>query len=140
LQMSYRFLEHATDAVVEVEAPTLEEALKAAGDAVIHTTLNPGSVEERETREFAVEGGDLRHLLLNWLEEVIYLLITEGFAIKRIEPRVTKSGKYAATCRVAGEPINLSRHGFKVEIKAPTFHDMEITLGDPVRMRFLLDL
>ncbi len=138
--MGYRFLEHATDAVIEVEAPTLEEAFQAAGDAVVETTLNPDAVDGTETREFFAEGKDLRYLLFSWLEEVVYLLITDGFAVKRLEPRISQSEKMRITCRATGEPIDLSRHGFKVEIKAPTFHDMEIKQNGGVYMRFLLDL
>ena len=42
---------------------------------------------------------------------------------------------------VAGEPLDVARHGFKVEIKAPTFHDMAVDVApDRVKMRFLLDL
>ena len=39
-----------------------------------------------------------------------------------------------------GEPLDLQKHNFKVEIKAPTFYDMEIRQNDGVYMRFLLDL
>ena len=139
--MSYRFLEHATDAIVEVEAPTLQEAFRAAGNAVVEITLDPGRVAGAETRRFSVEGADLRHLLLNWLEEVNYLLITDGFAIKSLEPEISRSAAgYRISCVVSGEPVDLSRHGFKVEIKAPTFHDMEIRQNGSVYMRFLLDL
>ncbi|MDC0217796.1 archease [Nitrosopumilus sp.] len=39
-----------------------------------------------------------------------------------------------------GENLDLKKHNFKVEIKAPTFYDMEIKTEDSVYMRFLLDL
>ncbi len=141
--MSFKFLEHATDAIVEVEAPTMVEALGEAANAVIHTTLNPEMVRPTESREIHAEGGDLRHMLFSWLEEVIYLLITKGFAIKEIKPHMSTRGDlYVITGRASGERMDLSRHGFKVEIKAPTFHEMEIQqqAGNGVRMRFLLDL
>ena len=140
LQLSYKFLEHATDAIIELEASTLEEAFAVAGNAVIDTTLDPDSVEELETREFSAEGKDLRYLLFSWLEEVIYLLITDGFAIKKLEPKILQSESMRIICKATGEPINLAKHGFKVEIKAPTFHDMEIKQNGNVYMRFLLDL
>ncbi len=133
-------LEHTTDAIIEVRASTLEEAFRIAGDAVIETTLNPDAVNGTETREVSVSGTDLRYLLLNWLEEVIYLLITDGFAIKKLEPKISLSNEMKISCMATGEPIDLSRHGFKVEIKAPTFHDMEIRQNGGIYMRFLLDL
>lgn len=140
--MGYRFLEHATDAVVELEAPTLEGAFRMAGDAAVYTTLDPGSVEAAETRELRAEGKDLEYLLFSWLEEVIHLLITEGFAVRDLDPRISGGpGGYRISCVASGEPMDLSKHGFKVEIKAPTFHDMVIREGGGgTYMRFLLDL
>jgi len=40
----------------------------------------------------------------------------------------------------SGEPIELSKHKFKVEIKAPTFHEMEIKEDGKIKMKFLMDL
>jgi SHS2 domain-containing protein len=40
-----------------------------------------------------------------------------------------------------GEPLDLARHGYKVEIKAVTYHEMKITQEKgTVTVRFLLDL
>jgi SHS2 domain-containing protein len=87
-----------------------------------------------------VKGKDLRYLLFNWLEAVIYQLITDGFAIKRIQLDLQKKEEYEILATSYGEPIDLKKHNFKVEIKAPTFHEMEISEGNGVKMKFLLDL
>ena len=42
--------------------------------------------------------------------------------------------------KVSGEKLDLKKHGFKVEIKSPTFHLMEIKENDGVTMQYLLDL
>ncbi len=140
MQLSYRLLEHATDAIVELEADTLQNAFQIAAHAVMDITLNTDSVEEKQQREFVATGKDLRYLLYSWLEEVIYVLITEGFAIKKLTPVISKDNGYKITCHCTGEPIDIFKHGFKVEIKAPTFYDMQIKEKSTVYMRFLLDL
>lgn len=138
--LSYRYLEHATDAIVEVEAPTLEEAFVLAGMSVVNTILDSSLVEEKKKRTLDVAGKDLSYLLYNWLEEMIILTITEGFATKKISLRIEKNDSYRITAVLAGEDINFEKHHFKVEIKSPTFHMMEINLEKGVTMRFLLDL
>lgn len=138
--MSYRLLEHATDAIIELKADTLQDAITIAGNAIVDITINADLVKENDECEFSAQGKDLRYLLFSWLEEVIYVLITRGFAIKKLHPVITKDDGYKITCKATGEPIDLSKHGFKIEIKAPTFHDMEIIENDGVYMRFLLDL
>ena len=139
--MSYKFLEHATDAFIEVTATTLEEAFLKAGESVVQTTIDLDTVEEKDKKEVKVKGKELRHLLFNWTEEVIFQLITEGFAIHRFQISIKKEEEYELTAQVFGEPIDLQKHHFKVEIKAPTFHEMEIKEEKGlVKMRFLLDL
>ena len=138
--LSYRYLEHATDAIIEVEAHTLEEAFVLAGKSVVDTILDSGLVEEKKEKTLTVTGKDLSYLLYNWLEEMIILTITDGFAAKKISLRIEKNSDYKITAVLTGEDINFEKHRFKVEIKSPTFHMMEIKQEGGIMMRFLLDL
>ncbi len=138
--MSIQYLEHTTDAFILVTAPSLTEAFTLAGQSVVDTTLDKKTIEEKEQRTLKVSGKDLRYLLFNWLEEVNYQLITEGFAIARFSLDISKNSTYKLKSTIFGEPIDLKKHHFKVEIKAPTFHMMEIKQNGQVTMRFLLDL
>ena len=138
--MSYKFLDHATDAIIEVTAKNIREAFEVVADAEINLTLDQDKVEEKYKKEFTANGKDLRYLLFSWLEEIPFLLITEGFAIKRIEFDIEKNDGYKINATAFGEPLDIQKHNFKVEIKAPTFYDMEIKTNGQVYMRFLLDL
>ncbi|MCH8324684.1 MAG: archease [Thaumarchaeota archaeon] len=138
--MSIQYLEHTTDAFILVTAPSLTDAFTLAGQSVVDTTLDKKTIEEKEQRTLTVSGKDLRYLLFNWLEEVNYQLITEGFAIARFSLDISKNSTYELKSTIFGEPIDLKKHHFKVEIKAPTFHMMEIKQNGQVTMRFLLDL
>ena len=138
--MSYRTLEHATDAVIEVTADTLEDAFKIAGISVIETILDISKVTENDKKSIQVKGKDLKYLLYNWLEEIIILTITDGFAGKRITIDISKDEEYKIDAEVFGETIDLKKHEFKVDIKSPTFHEMRIEQKDNVVMRYLLDL
>ena len=138
--MSYKVLDHATDAFIEVTASSLTEAFKVAGDSVVDTILDNSKIEEKEERNIVVMGKDLNYLLYNWLEDLIYLIITEGFAIKKLNITVEKNEEYTISAQIFGEDIDIKKHGFKVEIKSPTFHEMEIKQEKLVTMRFLLDL
>ncbi|MDF2421750.1 MAG: archease [Nitrosopumilus sp.] len=139
--MSYKFLDHATDAIIEVTAKDLKEAFAVAADAEINLTLDQDKVDEKGQMKFSANGKDIRYLLYSWLEEIPFILITEGFAIKRLEFDIEEEGGYKINATAYGETLDVKRHNFKVEIKAPTFYDMEIRQdGNGVYMRFLLDL
>ena len=138
--MSYKTLEHATDAIIEVTADNLKEAFQIAGISVIDTILDSSKVEENDSKKLIVKGKDLKYLLYNWLEEMIILTITDGFAGKKIVLEITKDDEFEINAEIFGEVIDLAKHEFKVEIKSPTFHEMEIEENDNVRMKYLLDL
>jgi len=138
--VSYKTLEHATDAIIEVTADNLEEAFQTAGISVIETILDSSKVDEVDSKKLVVKGKDLKYLLYNWLEEIIILTITEGFAGKRITIDILRNENYEIHAEVFGEAIDLKKHQFKVEIKSPTFHEMEIEENDKIVMKYLLDL
>jgi len=138
--MSYKVLDHATDAFIEVTASSLTEAFEVAGYSVIDTVMDNSKIEEKKECNITVKGKDLDYLLYNWLEEIIYLLITEGFAIKKLKIGLEKNQDYTISAKIFGENIDIKKHGFKVEIKSPTFHEMEIKQGKQITMKFLMDL
>ncbi|CDI05124.1 archease [Candidatus Nitrosotenuis uzonensis] len=138
--MSYKNLEHATDAFIEVNASNLEEAFVVAARSVIETIIDIDTVDIKHQKVLKVTGKDLRYLLYNWLEEIIILTITEGFATRTIDLAITENEEYSIMATMGGEPIDFKKHRFKVEIKSPTFHAMEIVRNGGVTMRFLLDL
>ena len=138
--MGYKILDHATDAFIEVTASSLIEAFEIAGYSVIDTILDNSKIEKKKERNIVVNGKDLNYLLYNWLEEIIYLIITEGFAIKKLKITLEKNEEYTISSRIFGENIDIKKHGFKVEIKSPTFHEMEIKQEKQVTMKFLMDL
>ncbi len=133
-------MDHATDAFIEVTAKDLKEAFSVTADAVINITLDQEKVEEKEQKEFSAQGKDLRYLLFSWLEEITFVLITQGFAIRRIDFDMLENDGYTINAKAYGEPLDFKKHNFKVEIKAPTFYEMKIEQNDGVFMRFLLDL
>jgi SHS2 domain-containing protein len=138
--LSYKFLDHATDAIIEIYAKDIKEAFAMAAKAEINLTLDQDRVEEKDKKEFTANGKDLHYLLFSWLEEIPFILITEGFAIKRIEFNIEENKGYKIKATAYGEALDVVKHNFKVEIKAPTFYDMEIKTNGQVYMRFLLDL
>jgi SHS2 domain-containing protein len=138
--LSYKFLDHATDAIIEVTAKDLKEAFSVTADAVINLTLDQDKVEEKDQKEFSANGKDLRYLLFSWIEEITFVLITQGFAIKRLEFDIEQKEGYKIIAKAYGEPLDLQKHNFKVEIKAPTFYEMEINQDKGVYMKFLVDL
>ena len=138
--MSYKYLEHSTDAFIEVRAKNLEEAFSVAGKSVVGTIIDSNNIQEIEEKNIKVKGRTLLNLLYNWLEDIVIITITDGFAIKNFSVKIKKNKEYQIISNISGEKLDIKKHNFKVEIKSPTFHLMEIEENDEITMRYLLDL
>ena len=119
--MSYKVLDHATDAFFEVTASSLTEAFKVAGYSVVDTILDNSKIEEKKERNIVVKGKDLNYLLYNWLEEIIYLIITEGFAIRKLNITLEKNEKYTILAQIFGENIDIKKHGLRWKLSLQLF-------------------
>ena len=89
--MSYKYLEHATDALIEVKAKTLEEAFVVAGKSVVETIIDLNNIQEIEEKNIKVKGRILLNLLYNLLEEIVTITITDGFAIRNFSVSIKKN-------------------------------------------------
>lgn len=138
---SYRFLDHMTDAIIEAHGSTLEEAFEQAAKGLNDTMIDLSGV--RPDREIKIEasGHDLESLLFDWLDKVMLLLVADGIVMSEFSARIRKGSGYSLSGVAKGEKLDLSRHHYKVEIKAVTYHEMHVRQeGGRFVARFLLDL
>jgi SHS2 domain-containing protein len=138
----YRFLDHMTDAVIEAHGDTLEEAFEQAARGLNDTMVDLSGVRpDREVRIDA-EGHDLESLLFDWLDRVMLTLVADGIVMSEFSVKICQvDGGYSLNGVARGEKLDLSRHAYKVEIKAVTYHEMSVRQeGGRATVRFLLDL
>ncbi|WP_042699898.1 archease [Thermococcus sp. PK] len=118
--------EHTADIGIRGYGDTLEEAFEAVAIALFDVMVNVEKVEKKEVREVEVEGEDLYSLLYNFLEELLILHDTEGLVFRDFEVKIEKTEEgYKLKAKAYGEKLS-EKHEPKEEVKAITYHDMEI--------------
>ena len=144
LEGGYRFLDHMTDAIIEAYGTTLEEAFENAAKALCDTMIELKTVKPKREIKFSIKGNDLYSLLFDWLDKVMLLLVADGIAMSEFSVKIKQhknNNGYLLEGAARGEPLELDRHRYKVEIKAVTYHEMEIKQDNGIiTLRFLLDL
>lgn len=140
--VGYQFLDHMTDAYIEAHGNTMEEAFEFAARAVVDTMISVDNVEATKEAQVSVEGHDLESLLYNWLDLVMLKLLVDKQALSYFKVSIAeRNNGFELQAVVRGEPLDLEKHGYKVEIKGVTYHLMEIEhKNNLVKLRFLLDL
>ena len=137
----YRFLDHMTDAVIEAYGETLEEAFEYAAKGVNDTMVELKTVRPDREIRIAAEGHDLYSLLFDWLDKVMLTLLADGIVMSEFLVKIRRNSGYLLEGVAKGEKLDLDRHRYKVEIKAVTYHEMEIRQEKgKASVRFLLDL
>jgi SHS2 domain-containing protein len=138
----YRFLDHMTDAFIEAYGTTLEEAFENAAKALCDTMIDLKTVRPKREIILSANGNDLYSLLFDWLDKVMLLLVADGIAMSQFSVKIKQRNNiYLLEGTARGEPLELDRHRYKVEVKAVTYHEMEIKQEKGlITARFLLDL
>jgi len=139
----YKFLPHTTDAYIESVGGTFEEALENAGLALFDTMCNLAKISRKQVAEIQAEGDDEVGLLYDWLETLLLKFELEGKVYSKFDITVVKVGSSALrlNAKAYGEPYDRKTHGSKVEVKAVTYHRMEVVRESGVFvLRFILDL
>ena len=136
----YRFLDHMTDAVIEAYGSSLEEAFENAAKAVNDTMVDIKSVRPLQEIRIEAQGHDLHSLLFDWVDKVMLLLVADGIVMSEFSVKMAQNN-YSLAATAKGEKLDLERHRYKVEIKAVTYHEMEVRQDENgATVRFLLDL
>ena len=86
--------------------------------------IDTDSVRPDERSEIRAEGGDWKSLLVSWLGEILYRVEVEERVFKAFH--VSALSPHAVSGWGAGEPLDPARHRIKLEIKAPTYHMLEL--------------
>jgi SHS2 domain-containing protein len=128
VKLRYRRLEHTSDIKVEIYGADLAELFTNAATCLFDLILDPQKVRETQSLPVSLESADLSELFLDWLRELLFLFSTHSLAICRVEIRSIEPTKVQAT--VFGEEFNAERHGLKVEVKTPTYHEYRIEKTD----------
>ncbi|MHA1576850.1 MAG: archease [Candidatus Thorarchaeota archaeon] len=139
----FRFHEHTADITIECWAPSLKEAFSEAALAAFEVVLDTSTVEPVSSTDIAVQGLDLKELLVEWIGHLISLIDINYQFYSRfdvIEIDETTDG-YTLQAKVWGADIDHEVHDTRTEVKAMTYADMKIqSESDKTTIWFTLDL
>jgi SHS2 domain-containing protein len=128
----FREIDHTGDIGIQVTASTLSQLFERAAAATFRVLTDPSTIRPTDATRITVDGRDLEALMVRWLSELNYRhtvnnVLYGTFGVASIDE--TDDG-FTLTATARGEPIDPDRHTVYTEIKAITFHGMEIRETD----------
>jgi SHS2 domain-containing protein len=124
----YILIDHTADLMVKAFGSTVEECFANAGFALFDQTVDLANVGTSEEVRFEVEGMDDEDMLYSFLSELLFMLDCDEMVFKEL--KVGFDGN-KVVCDGRGEKLDRSKHRTRSEIKAVTYHMMEVDRTAP---------
>lgn len=121
--MAWREIEHTADWAIEVTAPHLPGLFRDAAAGLYGLAGCELGNRSPDRDEICVEGPDVETLLVSFLDELLFQLEVHRVAHTTLVPRIDGEELSVITSPVRVVAVNK-------EIKAVTFHDLEIVQTD----------
>jgi len=139
----FEWIDHPADTGFRAYGQTLEESFENAGLALTEIYADSERVTPEQEVEISLSSEDLKALLYDWLDELIYLhdgkdFIASEFSLDEI---LEFEKGYELSGVVRGEEYDSDKHGQRTEVKAMTYHMMEIEKeGDLFSVQVVVDI
>ena len=133
----FEYFDVTADIGFKAYGESLNEAFENAGLAIfniISDTSNIDAVKEI----FKVRSEDEISLLYDYLEELLFYHEIEFMLFSEFHVEIDDNLQLRAT--IKGEPIDWDKHERKTEIKAITFHKMDVKKTDKFELQAIVDL
>ena len=127
---SYNFIEHTADIAVEVSGDSYEELFIAAANAWKESAVETVNAVFSGKKEIKLEETSLEELLVGFLSELNFILLYgKWLPVKLQSISISKEDNFwKAKILIEGTAFNNLRQIIKREIKAITFHQMDIKI------------
>ena len=105
---------------------TLEDLFANAAWGMMDLICDSGSVRDQTGWEVRLEANDLEVLFVDFLTELLVMFETEGALLSSIKTQVSEGPPWSMVASVQGESYDPLRHELLHDIKAVTYHTLEI--------------
>ena len=120
----YEFFDHTADLGLRIVSPDLDGLFRDAAEGFFSVVVEPsrprGGTHEMELR---LSADRLDHLLVDWLNELLYLFDTKQLLLDSIRVAV-RGTRLVATAR--SRPADDGRDRMLHEVKAITYHGLRV--------------
>lgn len=124
LMEHYRLFDHTADLGMEFFGESLKKLFVSAGIGLFDVITDLNEVNPSWHFNIEIDGIDIEDLLINWLRELLYLHQVKKMLLKEFV--IDEIGETFLKGYAVGEPIDEEKHVVKKEVKAATYHGVEL--------------
>jgi len=121
----YELIDHTADIGLRIFGQDLSDLFQNAGYALFDIITDISKVSPRQKRRFSLQRDCMEELLVEWLGRLLYVFDTEQLLFSSFQ--VFEISDTRLEAEAAGELYNKDIHPVKTEVKAVTYHNLNIT-------------
>jgi SHS2 domain-containing protein len=136
---TYELVDHTADVGVKAYGKTLSEAFENAAKGMFDIITDSSEIESIGQYDIELEAPDLEQLIVDWLSELLYLNTARNqvFGFFKVE---LDEKKKKLSAKIFGEKFAIPKHKIGTEIKAVTYHMLEVSKKKPFHVQVLFDI
>ena len=138
MEKDFEIIDHTADVGIRAYGADISQAFTNAARALFSLITELDNVAEALHRDIEVTAPDQESLLVEWLNELIYLFDAEQILFKRFD--ITRLKHTHLKARNYGEKVDRSKHNLKTGVKAATYHMLKVDKGDGYQIQVLFDI
>jgi protein archease len=120
----FEVINHTADIGIVAYGTDLKQLFANAALGLFNLIADLNNVKEDIRRNVEVSAEDPEVLLVEWLNELIYIVDVEHLLFKKFEIHGLSSNELKAICY--GEKVRPGHHKLKREVKAATYHMLKL--------------
>ncbi len=141
LNKRFEFFEVTADVGYKAYGKTLNESFENAALAMFEVMTDTSKIEPKLERKIEVESEDECALLYDWLSEFLVMLDADYLIFSKFEVKIEKNDNGLSLNGTAwGEEFNPDIHESRAEVKAVTYHLMDVKKNDGYMVQVILDI
>jgi SHS2 domain-containing protein len=133
----YELIEHTADVGVKAYGKTVAEAFEHVAEGMFDIITDESTIDPVGQYDIRLEAPDLEQLLVDWLSQLLFLNDAQNLVFGKFQ--VTLTGN-RLSAQVFGEKYDTKKHRMGAEIKAVTYHILQVSEKDPIFAQVLFDI
>ena len=135
----YEMIEHTAEIGIKAYGKNEEELFSNLAEGMFSIAAGLENVKPEVSCNFEASAENVQELVFMYLSRLLYLFETKNILFCRFEIDRLELGK-RITGKAWGEPINREKHRLLRDIKAVTFHNLEVKKNKVWTARVIFDI
>jgi len=139
MQKKYDLIDHTADVGVKSYGKTLSECFENAAVGMFDIITDNSDIGSVGEYDIVLKADELEQLLVDWLNELLFLNSSENLVFGKFNIEINE-GQNKLKAKISGEEFDTSKHNIGAEIKAITYHMLEVKNTKPYHVQVLFDI